>query len=284
MSEPEPVVLYEAAERIARVRMNRPQYRNAQSGELLRELDAAFTRAVEDPEVRVIVLSGVGEAFSAGHDLGTPEQTAERDKRNQRKGPRSGVEAAFDWSWEHFVDMSLRWRDLPKPTIAQVHGWCIFGGWLVASSMDLIIAADDSRFLTNLVQYFTLPYDVGVRKAKEMLFDNRELTAHEALELGYVNHVVPRDELEDFTTAMATRIAANSSFFLRMAKLAVNGAQDAAGFRAAVQGAHAHYQLSQTANEQWRRMRERAGEIEPLQPGAKRSLVGNLINQDRSSE
>lgn len=238
--------------RVARVVMNRPQYRNAQSAQLLEELDAAFADADRDRSVRVIVLAGEGQAFSAGHDLGTPEHLAWKEAHTIEASP---TEVNFAYSWEHFVTYALRWRDLSKPTIAEVHGWCIFGGWLVASAMDLIVAADDARFLTALLQFFRLPYDVGARKAKELLFDNREISASEAAELGFVSRVVPRAELTDQTMALAERIAANNPFYLRMVKQAVNGSEDAMGLRNAVVAAHAHYQLSQTADEQWARRR-----------------------------
>jgi enoyl-CoA hydratase len=249
---------YRVEHRLARIVLDRPQYRNAQSRVLLRELDDAFARAAGDPDVRVNILSGNGAAFSAGHDLGTPEEAADRSAR--ARDDVTETEAQFTYSWDHFLDLSLRWRDLPKPTIAAVHGWCIFGGWLIASAMDLIVAADDARFLTALLQYFPLPFDVGPRKAKELLFDSRTLTASEAEALGFVNRVVPADRLEEEVVALAGRIAENNAFYLRMAKLAVNSSQDAMGFRTAVQGAHSHYQLSQMANAQWRKRREARGE------------------------
>ena len=205
--------------RVAHVVLDRPDYRNAQSAQLLDELDAALAEAAGDAAVRVIVLSGAGEAFSSGHDLGTPEQQSWR--REHWPADVTEVEAGFTYSWDHFVTYSLRWRDIPKPTIAQVHGWCIFGGWLIASAMDLIVAADDARFLTALLQYFPLPYDVGARKAKELLFDAHEVTAAEACELGFVNRVVPAARLAQETQALADRIAEHPSFYLRMAKLSV---------------------------------------------------------------
>lgn len=259
-------VRYEQLGRVARVTMNRPQYRNAQSRTLLRELDEAFAFAVDDAETRVIVLAGGGKDFSAGHDLGTPE-FVEEEKQTPRQG-RSDVEKNFGYSWEQFVDMSLRWRDIPKPTIAQVHGWCIFGGWIIASSMDLVVASEDARFLTNLLQYFTLPWDVGARKAKEILFDNRPIGAHEAQELGFVNHVWPREQLEGRTLELANRIAANATFLLRQFKLSVNQMQDAAGFRAAVQAAHANYHLTEIHN----RLREQERVAEGGEPRTARRL------------
>jgi enoyl-CoA hydratase len=239
-------VIYERLGRVARITANRPRYRNAQSTPLLRELDRAFGDAVDDPNVRVIIMAGAGESFSAGHDLGTPEHV-EYQRAHPRQG-RSEVEKSFSYSWQHYLDMSLRWRDIPKPTIAQVQGWCIFGGWLIASAMDLICASQDARFLTNLLQFTSLPYDVGVRKAKEILFDNRALTAEEAADLGFVNHVFAKDELAEKTLELADRIAGNASFYLRLAKLTVNQMQDAAGFKVATQAAHSNYHLSQIHN------------------------------------
>ena len=136
--------------------------------------------------MRVVILAGEGEHFSSGHDLGTPEELADRKARPWPPGPRGD----FQRSWSLYVESSLRWRDLPKPTIAQVQGYCIFGGYLIASVMDLIVAADDARFLPAHLQLFTAPWDLGVRKAKEILFENRFIDAEEALEIGLVNRVV----------------------------------------------------------------------------------------------
>ena len=282
MTEPpagSPVVDYRPG-RVAQIVLNRPDYRNAQSAQLLDDADAAFRQAERDPAVRVIVLSGAGDAFSAGHDIGTADHRAWREA-NWPTGVTE-TEAQFDYSWERFVTYSLRWRDIPKPTIAQVHGWCIFGGWLVASAMDLIVAADDARFLTAMLQYFSLPFDVGPRKAKELLFDAHEISASEAMELGFVNRVVPRHRLEEETLALAGRIAEEPAFYLRMVKLAVNGAQDAMGFKASVQSAHAHYHLSQRANAQWARRQARARGADPTtaaEPDRRLPLVDRILRR-----
>lgn len=263
-------VLYDIDGRVCRITMNRPDVKNAQSGPLLRDLDTAFERAAADRTVRVIVLAGNGDSFSAGHDLGTAEQVADRDARP--KGATS-VEDAFGYSWDHFVQISRRWRDIPKPTIAMVHGWCIYGGWLVASAMDFVVAADDTRFMTNLLQYFTLPFDVAPRRAKELLFDAHVISAAEACELGFVNRVVPRAELEADVMTQAHRIAEQPGFLLRAMKLAVNNAQDAMGFHAAVLAAHSHYQLSQASSMEVRRAR--TGSDDPP-----RSLVKDIVERD----
>ena len=232
-------ILYAKDDRIARVILNRPRQRNAQSRILLEELDQAFAEAIDDDDVRVVILSGAGEHFSSGHDLGTAEELEDQAKRPYGRGIREQHRR----SWDLYLDNTLRWRDLPKPTIAQVQGFCIFGGWMIASAMDLIVAADDARFLPSLTQYFSAPWDVGARKAKEVLFQSRFMDAPEALRAGFVNTVVPRAELEQETLALARRIAETDRFVLRMLKLAVNQAQDAMGFTAAIRGAHSHHFL-----------------------------------------
>ena len=230
-------IIYEKQDAIVRLKMNRPRFRNAQSRILLEELDAAFKAAVADNDIRVIILSGEGDHFSSGHDLGTPDQ---KEDEARRPYP-SGIMGQYQKQWEQFHDMGIRWRELPKPTIAEVHGYCIFGGWLIASAMDMIIAAEDALFLPSLLQYFSVPWDIGVRKAKEILFQTRFVSAREACELGFVNSVVPREKLKSETQLLAERIAESDPIFTRLAKLSINQVQDAAGFRVAVQSAFSNY-------------------------------------------
>lgn len=232
-------IIYNKQGTVVRVKMNRPRFRNAQSRILLEELDHAFQEAVADNEIRVIILSGEGDHFSSGHDLGTPPQ---KEDEAQRPYP-SGILGQYQKQWEQFHDMGLRWRDLPKPTIAEVHGYCIFGGWLIASAMDIIVAAEDALFLPSMLQYFSVPWDIGVRKAKEILFQTRFVTAREACDLGFVNSVVPLDKLRSETQKLADRIAESDPIFTRLAKLSINQVQDAGGFRVAVQSAFSNYMI-----------------------------------------
>jgi enoyl-CoA hydratase len=236
MSEPSDV-RYELDGRIARVTLDRPRYRNAQSRQLLEQLDAAFARAVDDHEVRVIVLRGEGEHFSSGHDLGTPDELADRQARPWPDG-QLGEQRR---SWELNVANTLRWRDLAKPTIAGVHGMCIYGGWMVASAMDLIVASEDARFLPAHFQYFSVPWDLGPRKTKELLWKAEFVTAAQAHELGFVNHVVSRDELDDAVDELAGQVARQDPFVASMIKRSVNEMQDQMGFRSAITAAHATY-------------------------------------------
>src|SRR3984957_2894717 len=229
-------VLYVVEERIASITINRPRYRNGQSAQLLMDVEAAIAAAAADNEVRVIVLLGSGEHFSSGHDLGTPEQVAWKAENVEE-----GVRGFFGYTWRFFVDMHLRWRNVPKPMIAAVQGYCIYGGWMVASTADLIFAAEDALFLGSLFQYFSIPWDVPPRKAKEILFQGRFVDAREANELGLVSRVFPREKLVEETLAYAREVAQNDPFDMRMTKLAVNQALDAQGFTAHIHNAHSTY-------------------------------------------
>jgi enoyl-CoA hydratase len=223
-------ILYEPSP-VARIILNRPQYRNAQSQQLIRELDDAFRRAGADREVMVVVLSGNGASFSAGHDLGTPEDLADRRARNLPPGRLSG----YIEQRELYVEATLRWRSLPKPTIAMVHGFCIFGGWIFAAAMDLIFAAEDALFLPSNLQYFTAPWDIGPKKAKEILFEGRFITAQEAQELGFVNRIYQAAELEHETLAYAGRVAERGAMGPRATKFMVNNILDGMGYSRSVE-------------------------------------------------
>ena len=113
--------------------------------------------------------------------------------------------------------------------------------------MDLIVAADDARFLPAHFQYFSVPWDLGPRKTKELLWTADFVTAAEAEELGFVNHVVPRDELGPFVDELAGRIARQDPFVASMIKRSVNEMQDQQGFRSAITAAHATYMQIQSA-------------------------------------
>jgi enoyl-CoA hydratase len=230
-------VLYEVDRGVAVVTLNRPRYRNAQSWKLLDALDVALDRAMLDEAVRVVVVQGAGDHFSSGHDLGTPEQLEDQQARGI---PERGLRF-YEIFRKYNLDYTLKWRNLPKPTIAMVRGYCIFGGWMIAAAMDLVFASPDARFLAGLVEYFSVPWDIHPRKAKELIFESRFIDAEEARDLGFVNRVYPSDDLEHETLAYARRVAENGHVLLRMAKLAINKAQDAQGFSASMEAAFADF-------------------------------------------
>ncbi|MFE5476171.1 enoyl-CoA hydratase [Nocardia sp. NPDC056541] len=225
-------IRYEVADKIATITLDRPEAANAQNSDLLDELDGAWTRAAQDPEVAVIVLRGEGKHFSAGHDL-----------KDRWPSPQ---DITLEWIYQNesrrYLEYSLRWRNVPKPSIAAVQGRCIAGGLLLCWPCDLIVAADDALFSDPVVlmgvggvEYHGHTWELGARKAKEILFTGRAVTATEAEQVGMVNKVVPRAELDEQTRALATRIAAMPSFGLRQAKRAVNQTLDVQGFYAAIQ-------------------------------------------------
>lgn len=230
-------VRYETDGPVALVTLDRPRYRNAQSWRLLDELDLALERAQADRAIAAVVVRGAGEHFSAGHDLGTPEQIEDRRARGV---PAVGIEE-YEAFRRYNLDLTLKWRNLPKPTIAMVRGYCIYGGWMIAAAMDVIFAAPDARFLAGQVEYFSIPFDVGFRKAKELLFESRFIDAEEARALGFVNRVIPAGDLERETLAWARRIAEQGYGTLRLAKLAVNKMHDLLGFSAAMEAAFADF-------------------------------------------
>lgn len=233
-------VRYEKVGRVARVTMDRPRYRNAQSRKLLEELDAALAEAMADHEVRVAVLFGEGDHWSSGHDIGTPEEIADREARPYPEGAVGHHQRSWDWN----VENTMRWRDLPKPTLAAVQGLCIYGGWMIAAAMDLIVAADDAQFIPFLFQYQSVPWDIGFRRAKDIMWEQGLLDAAEAKELGFVSLVVPRAELDEAAMAKAERIAKLKPIVSQMIKRQVNDAQDAQGFKAAIAAGHSAYMLS----------------------------------------
>ena len=249
-------VLYQTKDGIATITLNRPRYFNAQSWTMLEALDAALGRAVGDSDAKVVVVCGAGKHFSSGHDLGTPEQLADEANRTNVVGRAQGI-GFYETFRKVNLDYTLKWRNPPIPTIARVHGYCIYGGWMSAASMDVIFASRDAKFLAGLFEYFPVPWDIPARKAKELILESRFLDAEEALELGFVNRLLEADELETETRNYAFRVAESSSTALRMGKLAVNKAQDAQGFSANIEAAFADFMVATYTGGDWQRPTER---------------------------
>lgn len=237
-------ITYEQLGPVVRICHNRPEKGNSQSRKLLTELDQAVVRAGADPDTRVVIIGGQGKHFSAGHDL--------------QEGMEGTGDPELDMSpesWEameteYYIDYCMRIYDLPKPTIAQVQGACVGGGFMVANMCDLMVASEDAFFADPVVhmvattgaEVLIAPYVLGFRKAKEMMFTGERIAAKEAHMLGMVNRLVPREKLEEETLAMAQRIAKAPPFAIKMTKKSLNRALDMTGFREAVQ-AHHHTHL-----------------------------------------
>ncbi|MGD0699348.1 MAG: enoyl-CoA hydratase [Trebonia sp.] len=225
-------ILYQVTDRVAVITLNRPQRANAQTMEMLDDLDAAWSRAACDDEVKVIVLRANGKHFSSGHDLGSGMAPPEKIT----------LEWIYKLEARRYLEYSLRWRNVPKPSIAAVQGKCIAGGLLLAWPCDLIVAADNAEFSDPVVflgiggvEYHGHTWELGPRKAKEILFTGRAVTAREAEQTGMVNRVVALDRLRDETMELARHIAQLDAFALRQAKRAVNQTLDIQGFYAAIQ-------------------------------------------------
>lgn len=257
-------VLYERpAPGVARIVLARPEKRNAQDRDMLLALDDAYTRALREDDVRVVILAAQGPDFSSGHDLDGDWSLDGLEARTMSGGfSAEGAEGWYATEEELFLGLCLRWRDMPRPTIAQVQGRVIGGGLMLVWPCDLIVAATDASFVDpvgafgmNGAEYFTHAWELGGRRAKEMLFTGEPIGAQDALGIGMVNKVVPAEDLESATLALAERIAMRPTFGLRLAKRAVNQSLDMQGQRSAIESAFGLHHLAHAHN------RERYGEI-----------------------
>ncbi len=225
----------------------RPEARNAESQQLLDELDHALARCVDDDAVRVIVLGGEGDHFSAGHDL----------KEAQRSRADFSVEQRWAYETRRYYGYALRVFDCPKPTIARVQGACIAGGFMLANMCDLVVASDDAFFAdpvthtlaTAAVEVLVHPWVMGLRQAKAFLFTGERLSAADAHAIGMVNKVVPRDALDDTVQQMALRIAEAPPFAVSLVKKSLNRSLDVQGFRTALSAHFDLHQLSHVTDE-----------------------------------
>jgi len=251
-----PIVYEKVEDKIIRVTLNRPEKLNAMSPKLLAELDGALDRFETDPEASVLVIRGAGRAFSAGYDLAGGGES------------RSG---RFTITEDRLLlrRMVARWQrlwNLPKPTIAEVHGYCLAGATELAGHCDIVFAADDAQFghpagrtLGVIPTLSMWPYLIGMRRTKEFLFTGDSMTAAEALEYGLVNRVVRRDRLEEETLAYARRVAGVPVELLALHKAATNRFFELMGVYAAEQSASefdAIAHQTDTAKAETRRMRE----------------------------
>lgn len=242
-------ITYEKIGHVARVCHNRPDKGNAQSTRLLAELDDALACARADDDVRVLIIGGVGKHFSAGHDLVDGLEL---------RGNYT-VEQHWNWEQEHFLGNAMRIWDFPKPTIAQVSGACIAGGFMVANSCDLVVASEDAYFSDPVlhsmgaaaVEALVHPWVLGLRKAKELLFTGGRISAQEGKEWGMVNHVVSREELEAFTLKFAEQIAKAPPHAMRMLKRSLNRTADIQGYRNSINAHFDTHTVSSSTKEFW---------------------------------
>jgi enoyl-CoA hydratase len=239
-------VRYEVIDNVAWITMNRPQFNNAQNGQMTYALDDAFGRAVKDDAVRCIVLAGEGKHFSAGHDIGTPGRDLHHEFDKRLMFPphtnKPAAELLYTREQEQYLGMCRRWRDISKPTIAMVQGACIAGGLMLAWVCDLIVASEDAFFQDPVnplmgipgVEYFAHAYELPPRVAKEFLLLGERMPAARAYDFGMVNKVVPRDQLREATSVWAAKLAGQNRLGNWLTKQAVNHVEELRGKRAAM--------------------------------------------------
>lgn len=246
-------VLYEVADGIAWITMNRPDFNNAQNGQMTYALDDAFMRAVADDAVGCIVLGGNGKHFSAGHDIGTPGRDLHHEFDKRLMLPphvnKPGAELLYTREQEQYLGMCRRWRDIPKPTIAMVQGACIAGGLMLAWVCDLIIATEDAFFQDPVnrmgipgVEYFAHAFELPPRVAKEFLLLGERMGAARAEQFGMVNRIVPRVELRATAAAMAAKLCSQPRLGNWLTKQAINHVEELRGKRTAMDAVfHMHH-------------------------------------------
>jgi enoyl-CoA hydratase len=256
--ETEMPVRYDTRGPIAWVTMNRPRFNNAQNSQMTYALDDAFRRATDDDAIRVIVLKGEGKHFSAGHDIGTPGRDLHQSFERRHLYPdhvnKPAAELLYTREHEVYLGMCRRWRDIPKPTIAMVHGACVAGGLMLAWVCDLIVAAEDAFFQDPVgrmgipgVEYFAHGFELPPRIAKEFILLGERMSAQRAYDFGMVNRLVPGEKLEDEVTAIATELASRPRLGNWLTKQALNHVEDLRGKRTAME---AHFHMHHFAHAQ----------------------------------
>ncbi|MBA2577385.1 MAG: 1,4-dihydroxy-2-naphthoyl-CoA synthase [Euzebyaceae bacterium] len=239
-------IVYETAEGIAKLTINRPEVRNAFRPTTLFELSHAFNVARDDPGIGVIVLTGAGDqAFCSGGDQRIRGDDGYRDPQ--------GIGRL------NVLDLQIQIRRTPKPVVAMVAGYAIGGGHVLHVVCDLTIAADNARFGQTgpTVGSFDGGYGsgllarmVGQKKAREIWFLCEQYSAQEALDMGLVNTVVPLDRLEEETVAWCRKMLAKSPLALRLLKASLNAADDGlAGIQQLAGDATLLYYMSAEAQE-----------------------------------
>jgi enoyl-CoA hydratase/carnithine racemase len=225
-----PLVTYATDGKVGIVALNRPDKLNAITPELKKLLIERFHEADADPATSVVVLRAEGRSFSAGYDIGP----------NPARAARRGNALAWHESLTDDVRLEMTPWDMRKPVIASVQGHCLGGGCEMVMMCDLTIAADDAQFgepeirFSNVGPAMVMPFIIGLKRARELLYTGDPIDARTALAWGMVNRVVPRAELAAATLKLARRMALISPESLMATKLAINRGADAAGFRNAI--------------------------------------------------
>lgn len=255
------MILFDIADGVATITLNRPRILNAMNTQLREEVCAALDAGEADDDVAVMVIKGAGRAFSSGADISgdhnesawiTSEDGMAMNKRYRRE---------FTSMWMDHI-----W-DNPKPVIAQVHGYCLGMAADLANACDFIIAADDAQIgfpegRFGGVLMASLPWTIGMRKAKELLITAENIGAEDAWRLGMINRIVPADELDEAVNKFAQTIVKMPRETAYFAKLEVNRVYEIAGLRSAQSQSYdlnILAKLTQGATQEWGRVRREEG-------------------------
>ena len=225
-------LLLDKHELIGTLTLNRPEKLNAMTPTLIAEMGEALTEVENDPEIKVLIIRGAGRSFCTGYDLtvslggaGGERYTLDSDQR----------------SLQHYVEHWLRLRDLPKPVISMVHGYCLAGGSQLAISTDMIFVAENAS-----IGFPSIPagagyvssfwnWMVGPHRTKYLAFlPGSRISGKEAEAIGFATRAFPAESLERETYDYARRVTKVPAQKLRLEKLAINRAMDIRGFRTTV--------------------------------------------------
>ncbi len=230
---PPSTIEFEKRGPVAEIRLNRPDKLNAVNATMLEELTAAMDDAEGDDEVRVIILSGNGRAFSSGFDLSMGDRE-----------PGISEHDFIRRELQRDFDLIMRFWDCPKPTIAAVHGYCLGSSMEISAVCDITIAAEDCQFGAPEVRFgsgivcLILPWIIGLKNAKELLFlGATDIDASRAQAIGLVNRVVAAADLLQEARRLAGEIALNDPLAIRLTKKAINHSLETAGLRDALRAA-----------------------------------------------
>jgi enoyl-CoA hydratase len=243
-------------EGIVRISLDRPETHNAQSPQLLDELDDAVRQVESEEDSRVLILDGNGPSFSSGHDLGPDDE-----------GEEWSVERRLAFEEKYYHDYCMTIRDLTLPTIAQVHGYCGAGGMMLTSVCDLVVAAETAQFANPVnrmaaagLELLLEPWEVGFRKGKELLWTGEQISGADGERLGMVNHAVPEDELFERTMVLAKKVARMPPFGIQLSKRSFNFMRDEMGYDASHRYHLMVHQLAH-ASEEWDEWHEEANAV-----------------------
>lgn len=224
------IIVDEPRPMVRRITLNRPDKRNPLSNELRGEMFDALEKADQDPDIRVMILRGAGECFSAGYDL---KSNVAADQ------PFYSAGGLGNWP-RHVVDGFFKIWDLAKPVIAQVHGYCLAGGTELATACDLVYVAEDAKIGYPVVRSISppdnqfYPWIVGLRRSMELMLTGDHMSGLEAVECGFANRAFPLASLEENVLAVAERVAKVPTDIQQINKRAVHRQMDAMGIRAGI--------------------------------------------------